>query len=536
MMSERQQMGVQDALWLEMDRPSNLMVVDSLMWTSKPVDWDRFAEVAKERLWDRYQVFRSIAVHEDDAWYWEEHADGSFDSHYEHVKLPKPGGDAELQEFVASQRTVPLDRERPLWMTFCIDNYKGGSAVLTRTHHAIADGMRMVQLGMSLFDAAPEGGAILAPPVTHHAARDDGPDQSFPDRVREGATAVAEELTDLTRQVGDAASHAINDPVGTVRAGLEALGDAAGEVKKATDEAGRLAATSLTNPIGAAHGAVDAALSAAEATARHLRQVMRPKFPGEGPLVDVFSSSPGDMDFVRKLLLGTRNDPTIWTGPVGTNKVVAWSEPLPLASVKEVAKAHGATVNDVLVTCVAGTLHTYLTAHDSHAGSVTWMIPVNLKPLDLTLPEQLGNNFAIVQLELPTGTADPLVVLDAVKERMGRIKQGHEAGLAFRLQELVSGLGEQLYRTSVDLLANRAVGVLTNVPGPPMPVYLAGRRVEGMVGWAPLSGDQAMSFTIYSYDGQVFVGIACDADLVPDHEQIVDGFASAFHRLEVAVR
>ena len=88
----------------------------------------------------------------------------------------------------------------------------------------------------------------------------------------------------------------------------------------------------------------------------------------------------------------------------------------------------------------------------------------------------------------------------------------------------------------VDLLANRAVGVLTNVPGPPIPVYMAGRRVEGMVGWAPLSGNQSMSFTIYSYDGKVFVGIACDADLVPDHEQIVDGFAAAFHRLSVAVR
>jgi diacylglycerol O-acyltransferase len=263
---------------------------------------------------------------------------------------------------------------------------------------------------------------------------------------------------------------------------------------------------------------------------------MRPRLSGQGPLVDLLSSSPGDIDYARKLLLGTRNDPTIWTGSVGTRKLVAWSEPLPLASVKEVARAHDATVNDVLVTCVAGTLHTYLTAHDASCASVNWMIPVNLKPLDLTLPEELGNNFAIVQLEMPTGTADPIAVLDIVKHRMGRIKQGHEAGLTFRLQELISGFGDLLYRATVDLLANRAIGVLTNVPGPPIPVYLAGQRVEGMVGWAPLSGNQPMSFTIYSYDGKVFVGIACDADLVPDHEQIVDGFAAAFHRLSVAVR
>lgn len=57
-----------------------------------------------------------------------------------------------------------------------------------------------------------------------------------------------------------------------------------------------------------------------------------------------------------------------------------------------------------------------------------------------------------------------------------------------------------------------------------------------MAGWAPLSGNQPMSFTIYTYDGKVFGGIACDADLVLDHEQIVDGFAEAFHRLSVAIR
>ena len=66
-----------------------------------------------------------------------------------------------------------------------------------------------------------------------------------------------------------------------------------------------------------------------------------------------------------------------------------------------------------------------------------------------------------------------------------------------------------------------------------MPLYVAGRKVEGMMGWAPLTADQVMSFTIYSYDGKVFVGIAADAGLVPDHEQIVDGFADAFRRLSL---
>ncbi|MGD9700969.1 MAG: WS/DGAT domain-containing protein [Acidimicrobiia bacterium] len=537
-MSERQRLGVQDALWLEMDRPTNLMVVDSLVWTATPIDWERFHAVARERLWDRYRVFRSVVVRGDDgAWYWEERSGEDFSSHITHVELPEPGGDAELQDLIASQRTTPLDRDRPLWRMFCVDGFKGGSAIVTRTHHAIADGIRMVQLAMSLFDAAPEGGAIIGPAVQLHAAKAQGPGKPLGEQLRAGAASVVWELADLTSEVVGPVGDAVIDPLGGAIERIGALGQTLGHA--AANAAGKsidLAGTAVTNPVGAAHSAATMAAAAVGSTASWLRSAMRPRLPGSGPLVDLFSAAPGDVDFARKLLIGTRNDTACWSGPVGTRKAVAWSAPLPLARVKEVARANDATVNDVLVTCVAGTLHAYLARHNSSCASVNWMIPVNLKPLDLTLPEDLGNSFAIVQLELPTDVADPLAVLDVVQSRMGRIKNGHEAAVAFLIQEIISGFSKTIYQASVDLLANRAIGVLTNVPGPPVPVYLAGEKVEGMVGWAPLSGNQPMSFTIYSYDGKVFVGIACDADLVPDHEQIVDGFADAFRRLAVAIR
>jgi diacylglycerol O-acyltransferase len=164
---------------------------------------------------------------------------------------------------------------------------------------------------------------------------------------------------------------------------------------------------------------------------------------------------------------------------------------------------------------------------------VTWDVPVNLKPFDPTLPIMLGNSFALVQLELPTNIDDPVRTLQVVRRRMGRIKRGHEAVVDFAIQAVISRMSKRLYRASIDLLANRAIGVLTNVPGPQVPLYVAGQKIEGMMGWAPLTADQIMSFTIYSYDGKVFVGIAADAGLVPDHEQIVDGFTAAFRRLEL---
>lgn len=94
----------------------------------------------------------------------------------------------------------------------------------------------------------------------------------------------------------------------------------------------------------------------------------------------------------RKPLLGTRNDASLWSGTDSAEKAVACAEPLDLTDVKAVAHAEGATVNDVLIACVAGTLRSYLAAHDTHCSSVTFLVPVNLTPIDLTLPTDLGNS------------------------------------------------------------------------------------------------------------------------------------------------
>ncbi len=506
---QRQKLGVQDALWLEMDRPNNLMVVDSVIWTAEPLDFAEVRAVITERLLDRYPVFRSRVVQDEDgSWWWEPDPDFDFDNHVALVSLHEPDEPRALQELVAAHRTEMLDRKHPLWQAIWVKRYGEGSAMILRSHHAIADGMRMVQLSMSLFDATPHGGAILAPAVSQHSAHPHPPGQPLGRRVRASAG-------DAARRAGSAMSR--------FAGAVGGLADTSG----VRAQAGRLGRLALRNPLGAG----DTLLTAAQAAGEGIANSLRAALPGGGSLIDITSAAPGDVDTLRKLLLGTRNDATIWTGSAGGEKSVAWSEPISLAAVKAVAAANNCTVNDVLAACVAGTLQDYLKVHGARCSSVTFMVPVNLKPLDLTLPETLGNEFALVQLELPTDEPDALKVLAAAKRRMDRIKHGHEAAVAFRFQETIAGFSRSLYEASVDLFANRTIGTLTNVPGPPMPVYLAGSRVEGMVGWAPISGDQPMSFTIYSYDGEVTVGIACDTHLVPDHEMIIDGFAHAFARM-----
>ncbi len=512
-MVRRRQLSTQDQFWLEMDRPNNLMVVDAVMWTTEPLDWDRMRAVMDERFAGRYPVFRSLAVHDDDgSWWWEESADYDLDNHVEMMTLDDPNDPRGLQRLIADRRTRMLDRSKPLWEAIWVEEYLGGSAVVLRSHHSIADGVRMVELALTLFDAGPDGGSVHDPGVTTHAAK-----------PRSGASAGNGSGAAATRPKADA---------GGIAAG--ARRSARGLIARVPDaarEAARLARASVVNPVGAGHGFITETAHAANDALHSVQARMQAVLPG-GAVINVLASAPSDLDVARKLVFGTRNDPTLWTGHATTNKGVAWAESLPLADVRAVSKANGATINDVLVSCLAGSLERYLSRHDDHCASTTFMVPVNLKPLNTSLPDELGNAFALIYLELPTAQPDPMKVLEIVKRRTVRMKHGHEPAVTFKIQEEIAGLGHSMYVASIDYFANRAAGVLTNVPGPQMPVYLAGSKVEGIVGWAPVSGDQPMSLTIYSYDGKVIVGIAADTTLVPDFEQIVDGFADVFAELK----
>ena len=503
-------MGIQDALWLEMDRPTNAMVADVAVWTAEPVNYEPLQAALVERLVDRFPVFRSRAVRNGYGdWGWEPDPDFDIANHLSAATLSDPDDPRCMHALVAAHRTELLDSNQPLWRAIWVERYRGGSAMILRSHHAVADGMRMVQLAMSLFDASPEGGAILGPAVAQYGAK------SEPSR-----TPAWRRLRSAAAEFATAVRTARQGPAGMA-------GGRTSHPRRPARQTARLRRFALRNPLGALHSLLHAVRRTVARAAASLRHAL----PGGGTLAGVLAAAPGDVDTVRKFVLGTRNDVTIWTGSASGSKGVAWSPPLSLAAVKAVAKAHRSTVNDVLMATVASALHDYLRSQDAHCASVAFMVPVNLKPLDFSLPETLGNEFALVQLELPTNEADPVKVLATTRRRMNRIKNSNEAAVAFRLQEAIAGFSRTMYEASVELFTNRTLGVLTNVPGPPIPVYLAGALVQGIAGWAPVSGDQPMSFSICSYNGDVVVGIACDPELVPGYEGIVDGFAAAFDRL-----
>jgi len=162
---------------------------------------------------------------------------------------------------------------------------------------------------------------------------------------------------------------------------------------------------------------------------------------------------------------------------------------------------------------------------------VEWMVPVNLVPIEDNLPDDLGNYFALVMAVLPLHPTDPVERLKAVTARMARIKRSAEPLLTFGVQRGVSTAPRSVSVALTDFFANKAVGVLTNVPGPRSPMSFAGSDVRQIVGFAPSSGDQPMTCTIFSYAGAVTIGFATDAGLVPDPDQLVTETITELTRL-----
>lgn len=235
---------------------------------------------------------------------------------------------------------------------------------------------------------------------------------------------------------------------------------------------------------------------------------------------------------LSKLLLVDPDPETVLKGKCGVHKRTVWSAPLKLGQVKAVGKALESTVNDVLLAAVVGALRRYIEGRgESPEGlNIRAMVPVNLRsPDDL---ERLGNRFGLVLLSLPVGIEDPLKRLRVLKRRMDAIKESPEAIVAFGILNAIGTTPVQIERVLTNFFASKATAVMTNVPGPREVLYLAGSPMRGMMFWVPQPAQLGVGVSILSYAGEVVIGIATDAGLVPDPETIVEGFHAEFKQMK----
>jgi len=462
-------MSAQDSLWLTMDRPNNLMVVDTVLVLAHAPELGAVRAVMQAAV-DRFPVLGRRAVRHGLGWAWQDDPHFAIHRHVSSRPLADGQDMLALQQFVAEQRAIPLDKNRPLWQAYLVhplrlEDGTEGAAVVARFHHAIADGIRLTQVMISLMGDdlhAHASGDVVATPVEHPS----------------GSIRVVRAAFDLARW--------------GVHLGLHGVGAGLG-------------------------------------LARHPARLL--------DALDVFGGEDhravNDVSSVAKLAFGG-SPRTVWTGTPGAAKAIAWSRPLPLEDIKAIGRAEGATVNDVMLAAVAGGLRRYLAAHGGEADEVLWMVPVNLEPFADNLPADLGNYFALVFLPMPLGSADPVRTLRLVRHQMDRIKHSDETMLTFGLQRLISLTPRQLAFFVTNFFANKAVGVLTNVPGPQVPMTFAGAPLIQAVGFAPCSGDNPMTATIFSYNGAITVGFGTDAGLVPDPGLLVDLVVGELRSMQAA--
>jgi WS/DGAT/MGAT family acyltransferase len=191
----------------------------------------------------------------------------------------------------------------------------------------------------------------------------------------------------------------------------------------------------------------------------------------------------------------------------------------PLAGLRAAGKSVGGTVNDAFVAGIAGGLARYHAGHGKPVDELRMSMPVNLRHGEKA--RKAGNQFAPVRFAVPLGIEDPRERMREIHRRVAKERSEPSlpaldllAGALNRLPgpAAVAAFGGML--KSVDF-------VTSNVPGPDFPVWMSGARIEAMIPFGPLSG-AAANITLFSYDGQVQVGVTSDGVAIPDPERLLE--------------
>jgi len=446
-----------DTAWLRMESPTNLMMITGVLTFAERLPFGRLKRLIAQRFL-AFPRFRQKAVDDGGSASWVTVPDLDLDWHVRRAKLPPRANKQALEKFVSELASTPLDHSRPLWQFQLIENYQGGSVLLSRIHHCYADGLALVQVMLSLTDAAPTP-ARRAELAKVWLPRDKG---TVLDRLLQPARAGIAAAAKLGEKAFDFSMQWLRDPM--------------------------LMAT----------------------LARESSEITRE--------LAIALSLPDD-------------PPTALKGPLGSKKRCAWAEPLPLADIKAIGKAMRCTVNDVLLACAAGALRSYLRAVGENVDGLTIRatVPVNLRPLEHA--KKLGNHFGLVFLDLPVGESNPLRRLERVAQSMRELKRSRQAMLTFGLLAAVGMAPPAIQRMALDLFSRKATTVATNVPGPQMPLYLAGCEVKDLMFWVPQNGTIGMGLSILSYHGHVHFGVMADARRVVDPDEIVRRFVLEVEKL-----
>lgn len=419
-----------------------------------------------------FQRFMDRPVCDPLGGHWQRDEHFRLESHLRRLRLPPQAGEAQLQAAASRLASTPLDPSRPLWQFHLAEHFGEGAAIVGRVHHCYADGVAMMRVLMSLTDQTPQPSTAAALPMLRIADTH----ASSP-----GLLSMLSPLTNALGSAGTLAQRVIETTATVVSTSLQALAhptQAATLAQRVTDATRELA----------------------------------------------------------KIALMPADPPTPLKGKLGQRKQVCWAEPLSFEAVRSVAHALGVSINDVLLATVTGALSGYLESQGTAIDAMTLkaLVPVNLRPPDQAA--QLGNEFGLVFASLPVGERHPLTRLYAVHRDMQVLKHSAQAMVAFWLLTAMGLLPGIVEQEAIELFTSKASAVISNVPGPRQPLYVAGARIERQFFWVPQAGSIGLGVSLLTYGGAVHFGAIADRHLIAHPEQITSRFASEFQRLSALVQ
>lgn len=221
--------------------------------------------------------------------------------------------------------------------------------------------------------------------------------------------------------------------------------------------------------------------------------------------------------------------------PIGTHRRYTWID-ADLHRLKAIKNAQGGTINDVVLTTVALGLGTWLRARGRRTDHLVLraMVPVSVRSEGDR--DGQGNQVATMWVPLPVGIQDPLECYAAVREESAHIKHGGQAVGAQRLTELANFAPPTILSQALRLQPRQRLVnlVVTNVPGPQIPLYLLGRPLRRVFPVVPLADGLALGIAVVSYNGHMGFGLTGDYDALPDLQEISAAMAQATDDLSEA--
>jgi WS/DGAT/MGAT family acyltransferase len=217
----------------------------------------------------------------------------------------------------------------------------------------------------------------------------------------------------------------------------------------------------------------------------------------------------------------------------GPKRLVAFADAR-LDAVREAGRARGATVNDVLLAASAIALGAALRRRGEGHEELKALIPVSVRES----PSDLGNRLSFLVVSLPVAERDPGAALDAVCAQTARAKgSGHAAPVAGLVEALgaLPARGRALAARAALRLAAFNV-IVSNVPGPELPLYLMGRRVSAIHPAVPVPDGHGLTIGALSYAGRIGIGLYADAEAVPDLVEVARDLESALDALRLTAR